>query len=628
MMTQAKLIFFRSFGIIIYIGFLFGCTSLEVKDGTWADAEEQPAPSTDTTTAIEDNSGQIELIEITDTGRLSGLQFEQSAVDKITPEKEELLLYAVSAYLDEQNLQRASQLLEQTNREQLPQLLYLRQQALFASLYMKQNKIQQSTQIIENLQDHESDDPVFIDWLQLLQAQLEIDEKDFLASLKLLNRQTSSDNTIVQAKQNQAVWLFIRRQTIETLEQARLTTSDTNLLGWIELGIIEKKRGQISNNLWQQSIELWASAYREHPAFLIHEQLSASPAPINLDISEFQSNTRIALLLPISSAYGDIATTIRDGFLAAGDVQGTAVSVYDTGSGTEQIIPKYQQALLSGAQIIVGPLGSAAVNHLASTSEIVRPTILLGSITSTTPATDNPTADIPTADNSANIFSFSLDPEHEARSLAEKVYSRGYTRIGILYPDSNRGKRLNSAFAQIWRRLGGTVEASIVYSNDLYEAGEPIERLFDSGGSSADAIFLASNAQQGRLLSQAITKRLPDIAIFATSSIYSGEPEPTRDFVLNNVIFSDMPWMIEGFSQVQFLKQRLTADNETSSNSLSRYFAFGVDAYSLATKLPAFIDQSNAYITGVTGNIQLQGNEFILTRPLIQFVEGIPSPIN
>ena len=617
-MTQANLNFCRSFGIFIFVSFFAGCASLELENGTWADIEEEPTTSSDSTTAIEDESGQIELIEQLDTSRISGQEFEQSAADKISPEKEELLLYAVSAYLDEQNLQKASQLLEQTNLSSLSELLYLRQQALYAALYLKQNSNEKSTQIIENLQQYESRDPVYLDWLQLVQAQLNIDENDFLTSLKLLNRKTSSDNSLVLNNQNQALWLFIKKQSLETLEQARLSTSERSLLGWIELGIIDKKHDQISNDLWQQSIDLWGSAYSDHPAYSIHQQLSSSPSSINLDQSDFQSNSRIALLLPISSAYEEIATTIRDGFLAASEAQGTIVSVYDTGSGTDQIIPNYQQALLSGAQIIVGPLGNAAVNHLAQAGEIVKPTILLGSIKQTTPP----------APYTVNSFTFSLDPEHEAQSLALQAYNRGYSRIGILYPDSNRGKRLNSAFSQIWRNLGGAVTSSIVYSNDLYEAGEPVERLFSAGGSSADAIFLASNAQQGRLLSQSILKRLPDIAIFATSSIYSGEPEPTRDFVLNNVIFSEMPWMIEGFARAQDKKQRLVDEVQSPSNSLSRYFAFGVDAFSLASKLPQFMDQNSAYINGVTGTIELRGDVFTLTRPLIQFVDGTPNPIN
>lgn len=617
-MTQAKFNFCHCFGIIIFACTLAGCVSLETEDGNWADVQQQSGRSSDSTNAIKDESGQVEQIEIHDTGRMTGQQFERSAADKTSPEKEELLLYAVSAYLDEQNLSKAAQLLEQTGAQQLPQQLYLRQQALYAALYIKQNNRQDAAKIVERLNNYTSDDPVFIDWLQLIQAQMNLDYSNFLASLKLLNRQTGSNNTIVRDSQNQAIWSLIKRQTLETLEQARMSTSENDLLGWIELGIIDKKRGQISTDLHQQSTDLWVSAYPQHPASQILDQMSSSPSPLILDRSEFNPDTHIALLLPISSDYADIATAIRDGFQAASEARGTIARVYDTGSGIDQIIPTYRQALLSGADVVVGPLGNTVVNYLARTAEIVRPTILLGTLA---PATAQ-------QDYSANTFSYSLDPEHEAESLAQRAYNRGFTRIAILYPDSSRGKRLNSAFAQSWRNLGGTVSSSIVYSNDLYEAGETVDRLLDSGGKSADAIFLASNSQQGRLLSQTIFKRLPDITIFATSSIYSGQPDPTRDFVLNNIIYSDMPWMIEGYSQAQFTRQQLIAEDGSASDSLSRYFAFGVDAHALATRLPQFVAQNNAYFSGVTGNIQLDGRTFVLTRPLIQFVEGIPRPVN
>ena len=82
------------------------------------------------------------------------------------------------------------------------------------------------------------------------------------------------------------------------------------------------------------------------------------------------------------------------------------------------------------------------------------------------------------------------------------------------------------------------------------------------------------------------------------------------------------------FSNAQFRKQQLAADRLDSPNSLDRYFAFGVDAYALAARLPQFMQQPGAAIKGVTGNIQLQGNRFHITRPLVQFVEGTPEPVN
>ena len=612
-MTQESVNFCRSFAIFILASLLIGCTSLELEDGDWADGEDSESQPSDSTSPIEDETGQIELL---DTGTFSGEEFEISAANKDSPEKEELQLYAVSAYLDEFNLTRASELLEQLNQNQLPETLYLRQQVLFAALYIKQNDRQQAELLIENLLENDSEDEVFNDWLRLAQAQLNLDSSDFLASLELLSQDINNENTATQGNQNQAVWLFVRSQTLESLESARIQTSDNKLLGWIELGIIDKKRGQIADQLWQQSVNLWAGTYPGHEAYPVYQQL-ASESLVSLDNSAVRSAGRIALLLPLSSPYAEIAEIIRDGFVAASIAQGHTVSIFDTGAGTDNVVNAYRQAVFQGAQIVVGPLGKLASTHLAQTDELVKPTILLGTV-----ALEDEEFEL-----SPQAFMYSLDPEHEAQSLARQAYNRGFNRAAILYPDSTRGKRLNTAFVQTWAQMGGTVATSIVYPRDLYEAQETVDRLLSSA-TYPDVIFLASNSQQGRLLSQSIHKNLENTAIFATSSIYSGQAEPTRDFVLNDVIFSDMPWMIEGFSQAQFKKQQLNMSEELSSDSLSRFFAFGVDAYTLALRLPQFMDQPGSSISGVTGMLTLDDDRFVLNRPLVQFVDGIPQPVN
>lgn len=609
-MTQAKNNVCRCFGVIALILLIAGCANLEVENGTWADTDDNTTQTqTDTTTPINEDSSQID-----ETNRLSAQELEQSAANKDHPEKEELLLYAASAYLDQGSLAKASELLEQTNQNKLPPLLQLRKEALYAALAIEENNLDQAEQIIERLRSYRSKDPVFNDWIILAETKLLERRGSFLPLLELLTAQTTSIEDTQKQQHLEEIWTLVSEQSLEQLNQSRQKASREPELGWIELGIIDKKRDLSPPAIWQQSLNLWESAYKDHPANDEYERLSETVST-ELDDSGLRTNSSIALLLPLSSSYQEIAETIRDGFKAASAAKGQRVRIYDTGSNMDQVVAKYQQAIAQGAQIIVGPLGKAASSKLANEADIVRPTILLGSVDRTEETVMTP-----------ETFMFSLDPEHEARSIANLAYNRGYNRAAVLYAESGRGKRLNNGFTRRWRELGGSITSSVSYDNDLYEAVTPVERLLSSV--SPDIIFLASSAQQGRLLSQVISKRRPNVAIYATSSIYSGQSDPTRDFVLDNVIFTDMPWMISGFSNAQFRKQQLAADRLKSPNSLDRYYAFGVDAYALASRLPQFMRQPGASIKGVTGNIQLQGNRFALTRPLVQFVEGIPKPVN
>ncbi len=609
-MTQAKNNVCRCFGLYALLLLLTGCASLELEDGTWADSENESTQTQSDTTTPLDLPGTIS----DQTIRLSAEQLEQSAANKPHPEKDELLLYAASAYLDKGKLNKAEALLEQTNQQKLPQILQLRKEALYAALAIEHNDLNKAHEIINHLQAYKSSDPVFNDWIILAQTKLYKKEGDFLQLLEVMNLQSDLLQNEQKQQHLQQIWTLVQEQNLEQLNLYKQQTRRKSELGWIELGIIDKKRSITPPAIWQQSLILWQNAYQDHPAKTVHNQYSEAVAA-ELDESGVYPNSAIALLLPLSSAYQEIAQTIRDGFQAAAAAKGHRVKVYDTGPNLDQVQDRYQQAISQGAQIIVGPLGKAAVNNLVHATDLVKPTILLGSIDIVEDMMLTP-----------ETFMFSLDPEHEAETIANLAYNRGYNRAAILYPESGRGKRLNHAFIQRWQQLGGNIAASIPYNNELYEAITPVNRLLSSA--SPDVIFLASNAQHGRLLSQVIGERRPNTAIFATSSIYSGQFDPTRDFVLDNVIFTDMPWMINGFSNAQFRKQQLATDRLQAPNSLDRYFAFGVDAYALAIRLPQFMRQPGASIKGVTGNIQLQGNRFRLTRSLVQFVEGKPEPVN
>jgi len=427
-MTQAKNNVCRCFGVITAIALLTSCANLELQDGTWADNEDKPSETqTDTTTPIDQNDSGI-----SSTNGLSAEELEQSAVNKKHPEKEELQLYAASAYLDRGELIKTASLLEQTNQNKLPQLLQLRKEALYAALAIENNDLEQAEQIIERLRSFRSKDPVFNNWIILAETKLLERRGNFLQLLELLTGQTTSIDEQQKQQHLEKIWALVKEQSLENLKLSKQQSRRKPEMGWIELGIIDKKHDLIPPAIWQQSLSLWENEYKNHSAIDIYQKLSETVAT-ELDERNLNSNSNIALLLPLSSPYQEIAETIRDGFKSASSKKGQRVSVYDTGSNMDQIVAKYQQAIAQGAQIIVGPLGKAAANKLASEVEIVRPTLLLGSI--------NKSDDI---DLSAQTFMFSLDPEHEAESIANLAYNRGYSRAAVLYPESGRGKRLNS----------------------------------------------------------------------------------------------------------------------------------------------------------------------------------------
>ena len=61
-----------------------------------------------------------------------------------------------------------------------------------------------------------------------------------------------------------------------------------------------------------------------------------------------------------------------------------------------------------------------------------------------------------------------------------------------------------------------------------------------------DFLFLAANADQARLLvPQLRFFQAHDLALYATSYVYSGKPDPAVDADLDGIIFGDMNWILD-----------------------------------------------------------------------------------
>ena len=119
-------------------------------------------------------------------------------------------------------------------------------------------------------------------------------------------------------------------------------------------------------------LEIWQLNYPQHPA---------NNAIVPLYIQQKARPDTIALLLPMSSKYSEVANAIHDGFMTAHKIsQSTGkVVVYDFGDEPQLASAYYKMAVEEGADFIVGPLGREAVNAMANNPDTSVPTLILGS---------------------------------------------------------------------------------------------------------------------------------------------------------------------------------------------------------------------------------------------------------
>ncbi|MGI9318954.1 MAG: penicillin-binding protein activator [bacterium] len=386
--------------------------------------------------------------------------------------------------------------------------------------------------------------------LVISEAQLSLNRRiDALISLFKRDSLLVSDQQLV----NQQRILNLLR-SLSTLEQSLLQQTATNnglpsnlAGGWIAFREIAKLPD------YEQEAELliWQSVYPNHPA---REQLLGSG--IALPLERFN---HVALLLPLTSAFGNAAQAFYDGFIDAynqdNSVYKPSISLHDIGEDPGLTPFYYQSAVTEGADFVVGPLGRNASNSLLSGTPPALPTLVL--------------ADISAENASPELYGISLSPELEAQQVAQRAYRDGHRQAAIFRSATAWGDRAANAFTQAWLELGGSVVTNKSFPDTIEDYSRIIQKLLEVNQSVSrervlsaqlgvnleftprrrddfDMLFFAGNSRQARLLvPQLRFFQAHNLPIYATSNIFSGAINPAVDADLDKLVFGDMRWMVE-----------------------------------------------------------------------------------
>ena len=321
------------------------------------------------------------------------------------------------------------------------------------------------------------------------------------------------------------------------------------IIGWVALSEALKS-APIEARM--AALQQWRARYRQHSVEqrLLNQPLAADGS------AQYQ---HIAILLPLTSPFGKAAQAFYDGFMAArrDDITGRQpkVSLYDIGEDPSLVSVYAQAAVNAGADFVVGPLGRRAVNALLSGPPPQLPVLLIGTI--------------PEEKSAPELYGISLSPEQEARQAAARAFADGHRQAGIFRSSSLWGQRVATAFASQWEALGGTVVDDKSFPGNLSDYAPIIRKLFGLDKSivrerilraqldidleftprrrdDMDFLFLAANADQARqLVPQLRFFQAHDLALYATSYVYSGKPDPAIDADLDGIIFGDMDWILD-----------------------------------------------------------------------------------
>jgi len=321
----------------------------------------------------------------------------------------------------------------------------------------------------------------------------------------------------------------------------------------------------------------------------------ATPVP-----SAVSAQPHIALLLPLKSpSLQQAAEAVQQGFLAANKVQPGAlpIRIYAVADEGKDVAAMYQEAVANGARAVVGPLTPAGVVALAAHTTIAVPTLALNR------------AEVKPADK---LYSFGLPLlEGEARQVARLAASNDAHGAVIITTDTPLSRRLAQAFSDEWKKLGGDIAGTKIFTGDT--------GIFtDLPAEPGYMVFVAANAEKARMFRPFINTVLP---VYATSQIFGGNANTLINYDLYDVVFVDMPWLLEPDHAVV---ARYPRANPPLEIDMERLYAIGIDAYRLVRVVIESRQPAKLSLDGVTGKIRLGANHvFEREAVMAEFNQGM-----
>lgn len=424
------------------------------------------------------------------------------------------------------------------------------------------------------------------------------------------------------------LWQALMELPLKDLRMESQMQGDPIAKGWYTLASLSKDN---QTNLQQQlqEVDNWVAQWPNHPASV---RLPADLQLLRQLVAE--QPQQIALLLPLSGKLGPAAQAIRDGFMAAyyqasatGRQRLPDIRIYDT---TDVNIDElYDNAILEGAQMVVGPLDKDNIDKLMQRFMLPVPTLALNYAEDAASVPDK-------------LYQFGLAPEDEARQVAERAWRDGYRRAMILAPASNWGDRSVAAFNETWTERGGELIHDYRYTPqeqysqlikqalNIAESEQRARQVRQIIGRNiefeprrrqdVDVIFLVAHPSQARQIKPTLAFHYAgDLPVYATSQVYNGEDDSKANLDMNAIRFVTLPW----FFNEQLEEKRSIDRYANDSPAFQRLYALGVDAFHLHPRLRQLATVNQSHFYGTTGTLSLdQKRRVVREQTWAQFING------
>jgi len=427
-----------------------------------------------------------------------------------------------------------------------------------------------------------------------------------------------------------SIWSHLKTVSANRLKEASDNAIGFENQGWLELGLTLRTAGASLDDQGRL-IRQWQNNWPGHPA--------AQTLPTELALLADLSATRpenIVLALPLQGPLASAGKAIRDGFIAAyysddsADRSKTDIRIIDT-SG-DSFDKQYSALTSTKADLIVGPLEKEGLAKLAAMNTLPVPVLGLNYL----PADSK----VP-----AGLFQFGLSAEDEARQIASRLAARNINRVLALIPHGEWGDRVTTALTRKMQETGTTalaierffpednlrsVTADLLGITTSRQRAIDVERTIGLNvefeprrRQDAEGIVMVAAPTIARQFKPLFAFYYAgDLPVYVPSIVYEGTPNPTRDRDLDNVTFTDIPWVL---AEQNPLREQAEEYLSRTRGQLGRLFAMGADAWQISKRLPLLQRVEGAAIDGQTGRLTMTAEGAIHREQLwAKFSSGAP----
>lgn len=441
----------------------------------------------------------------------------------------------------------------------------------------------------------------------------------------------SQTNSKVNPQQvHDQIWTLLKAVPDKQLTSANEKTIGFETEGWLELATSVRARG-LSIDDQGRVVRRWQNNWPGHPAAQI------LPSELQL-IANLAANRpeKIALALPLKGSLASAGQAIRDGFLAAYyqdesvDRSKTDIRIMDTSDQAFETL--YKELAGQDTDLIIGPLDKEALASLTGMERLPVPALGLNYLPEGTRAPDG-------------LYQFGLSAEDEARQIADRLSGQNINQVLVLIPQGEWGDRVEAALVERMQSNGAValdierffrednlraVTADLLGITVSRDRAIQVERTIGLNvefeprrRQDAQAIVMVAAPAVARQFKPLFAFYFGgDLPVYSPSIIYEGTPDAARDRDLNQVMFTDIPWVL---SDENPLREQASNALPGTRGQLGRLFAMGADAWQLSKRLPLLRQVQSASVDGQTGHLTMTREGSIHRSQLwARFQSGTP----